>query len=169
MKKSNLFCILSIFILASICVFQSFKKKDIYIAFDDIAGYHYRFIDSTDILKTSKILITQSGTLSYQRWEIDIDSSKITKTDIAASTGIHDGKAAIKQILAGAASVQVCSTLYKNGLDQLDVILKDIEKWMENKGYKSIEEFRGKLSYANIESPALYERVQFMKYFSNYK
>ena len=112
MKKSNLFCILSIFILASICVFQSFKKKDIYIAFDDIAGYHYRFIDSTDILKTSKILITQSGTLSYQRWEIDIDSSKITKTDISTFRklvinsqhliinnygGIKDGEKALKR------------------------------------------------------------------------
>lgn len=64
-------------------MFQSFKKEDIYIAFDDIAGYHYQFLDSTDILRTNKILITQCGTLSYQRWEIAIDSSKITKTDIS--------------------------------------------------------------------------------------
>ena len=82
MKKSKLLCILSILILASICMFQSYKKEDVYIAFDDISGYRYQFIDSTDILKTSKILITQSGTLSYQWWEIDIDSTKITKTDM---------------------------------------------------------------------------------------
>lgn len=121
-----------------------------------------------DTLKfgSADIFSTPSDIRNSLRW-VGIISSKITKTDIAASTGIHDGKAAIKQILAGAASVQVCSTLYKNGLDQLDVILKDIEKWMENKGYKSIEEFRGKMSYDKIDDPLIYERSQFMRYFSS--
>ena len=31
------------------------------------------------------------------------------------------------------------------------------------------EEFKGKLNYANIKIPYMYERVQFMKYFSSYK
>ena len=35
--------------------------------------------------------------------------------DLAASTGIHDGEAVIKQLIAGADAVQVVSSLYKNG------------------------------------------------------
>ena len=82
MKKFKILCILSIIILGSICVYQFIKKEDVYIAFDDIAGYRYQFIDSTNILKTSKILIKQSGKLSYQWWELEIDSAKIAKTDL---------------------------------------------------------------------------------------
>ena len=100
------------------------------------------------------------------RW-VGIISSKVTKIDIAASTGVHDGKAAIKQILAGATAVQVCSALYKNGIDHLEVMIKDMETWMTKNGYKSINEFKGKMSYDKIEDPQIYERSQFMKYFSS--
>jgi len=121
-----------------------------------------------DTLKfgAADIFSTPSDIRNSLRW-VGIISAKITKTDIAASTGIHDGKAAIKQILAGATAVQVCSTLYKNGIDQLEVIIKDMEKWMSSKGYNSIEEFRGKMSITKIEDPQIYERSQFMKYFSS--
>jgi len=100
------------------------------------------------------------------RW-VGIVSSKIAKLDIAASTGIHDGKAAIKQILAGATAVQVCSALYKNGIDHLEIMIKDMETWMTKNGFKSINEFKGKMSYNKIDDPQIYERSQFMKYFSS--
>jgi dihydroorotate dehydrogenase (fumarate) len=44
-----------------------------------------------------------------------------------------------------------------------------MEEWMMQSNYERTEDFRGKLNYANIGNPLLYERVQFMKYFSNYK
>ena len=92
----------------------------------------------------------------------------VEKIDIAASTGIHDGIAAIKQILAGAKAVQVCSVLYKKGDEQIKVMRDEIEAWMLKKGFKSIEEFRGSLNYRKIPDPTIYERAQFMKYFSSY-
>jgi len=92
----------------------------------------------------------------------------VEKIDIAASTGIHDGKAVIKQILAGAKAVQLCSVLYKKGPEQLKVISGELENWMKKKGYKNIEAFRGKLNYHKIPDPSVYERSQFMKYFSSY-
>lgn len=100
------------------------------------------------------------------RW-VGIISSKISDLDIAASTGVHDGKAVVKQILAGANAVQVCSTLYKNGIGHLESIIKEIEEWMSKHGYNNIDEFRGKMSYAKIDDPLVYERSQFMKYFSS--
>ncbi|HSH50916.1 MAG TPA: hypothetical protein VK982_04250, partial [Bacteroidales bacterium] len=100
------------------------------------------------------------------RW-VGIVSSKISGLDIAASTGIHDGKAVVKQILAGAKVVQVCSTLYKNGIAQLENIIQDIESWMDKQGFEHIDEFRGIMSYNKIEDPLVYERSQFMKYFSS--
>ncbi len=98
------------------------------------------------------------------RW-IAIMSDKI-KIDLAATTGIWDGKTIIKQILAGAKAIQISSVLYKNGFNVITEMLKDIESWMQSKGYNSINHFRGRLSMQNIDSPAAFERIQFMKYFS---
>jgi len=114
----------------------------------------------------AEVFSSPSDIRNSLRW-VGIISSKVTKTDIAASTGIHDGKAAVKQLLAGAKVVQVCSSLYKNGIDHLGTIIKDIETWMNKHGYKSIDEFRGKMSYDKIDDPLIYERSQFMKYFSS--
>lgn len=115
---------------------------------------------------SSEVFSTPSDIRNSLRW-VGIISSKIAHLDVAASTGVHDGNAVVKQILAGASAVQVCSTLYKNGIDHLENILKEIEDWMNKKGFKNIEEFKGKMSYAKIEDPLVYERSQFMKYFSS--
>jgi dihydroorotate dehydrogenase (fumarate) len=87
--------------------------------------------------------------------------------DLAAATGIHNAEAAIKQLLAGATTVQITSALYKNGFDQITKIVEGIKDWMEPHNFKSIDDFRGKLSQKNVENPAVFERVQFMKLYSN--
>lgn len=86
--------------------------------------------------------------------------------DLAASTGVHDGEAVIKQILAGASAVQVASALYKNGNDYLPKMLNTIHNWMEKKGFNYIDQFKAKLSQDKASNPEVYERLQFMKYFS---
>jgi dihydroorotate dehydrogenase (fumarate) len=86
--------------------------------------------------------------------------------DLVASTGIHNYESAVKQILAGATAVQMVSTLYKHGLNQINEAVTGMEKWMDGKGFKTVEEFRGKLSQANVPNPAEFERVQFMKLYS---
>lgn len=86
--------------------------------------------------------------------------------DLAASTGVHDGNAVIKQLLAGAQAVQVVSVLYQKGVDYVREMTATLEKWMASHQYSSLSDFRGKLSQAKADNPAVYERVQFMKYFS---
>ena len=46
-------------------------------------------------------------------------------------------------------------------------VLTCVEEWMHQAHYQSLSQFQGKLNYANIPNPAMYERSQFMKYFSN--
>lgn len=97
------------------------------------------------------------------RW-IGMTSDKVS-CDLAASTGIMDGYDAIKNLLVGAKAVQVASTLYKNTGKQIGVMLNQMEQWMKHKGYTSISDIIGKLSYKNVEKPMIYERAQFMKYY----
>src|SRR5690554_182361 len=102
------------------------------------------------------------------RWTA-IVSGRVTDFDIACSYGVHSWEDNIKGILAGAGAIQLCSVLYEQGVDVVTNMLTCIEEWMLQNNYSNIEEFRGKLNYANIKSPYVYERVQFMKYFSSYK
>lgn len=86
--------------------------------------------------------------------------------DIAASTGVHDGRALIKQLLAGAKAVQIASVLYKKGFKEIGSMLDELESWMERKNFINLEQFVGRLSVKKSDNPAAFERVQFMKHFS---
>jgi len=90
------------------------------------------------------------------------------KIDISASTGIHSGDDAIKYLLAGAGTIQVCSALYKKGIGFIKEVNERIISWMEKRGFNSINQFRGKLNYSAVGNPILYERAQFMKFFSSH-
>ncbi|MCF8225548.1 MAG: dihydroorotate dehydrogenase-like protein [Bacteroidales bacterium] len=113
----------------------------------------------------SAVLSTPAEIRNSLRW-VGIISSEVDKLDIAASTGVHNGLGAVKQILAGAEAVQVCSVLYRNGVEYLRNIIAELKNWMEKKQYQSISEFKGKMNYSSIKDPAIYERAQFIKYFS---
>nr|WP_321486448.1 dihydroorotate dehydrogenase-like protein [uncultured Draconibacterium sp.] len=119
-------------------------------------------------LVASEVFSSPSDLRRSLRW-VGIVSSSVTHLDIAASTGIHNGDAVIKQLLAGAQVAQLCSTLYVNGAQVVTDMLDDLTAFMKKWNFKNIEDFRGRLSYKNIPDPMVYERSQFMKYFSNRK
>jgi dihydroorotate dehydrogenase (fumarate) len=85
------------------------------------------------------------------------------KCDLAASTGVHDGAGVIKQLLAGASVAQICSTLYLNGLEQIDRILGYLKNWMEEHDFDSVDQMRGKMSQMQSDQPELYDRLQYVK------
>ena len=114
--------------------------------------------------KSSNTFSTPAETANVLRW-IAIMSGRV-KVDIAASTGVHDGNTLIKQLLAGAKTVQLVSAIYNNGVGHLQNLLFELENWMDKKEYKTIDDFRGKLAQGSSNNPAAYERIQFMKYFS---
>lgn len=86
----------------------------------------------------------------------------LARCNLVAATGIHDYTGVVKQIMAGASAVQICTTLYMNGIEYISTILKDLEKWMKGKGYGNIDSFKGSITKAE-ENCAAFERIQFMK------
>ncbi len=119
-------------------------------------------------ITSSEVFSSPSDIRRTLRW-VGLVSSAVPKLDIAASTGIHDGSAVLKQLLAGATVAQLCSTLYINGSSIIPGMIKDMTEFMKVWNFKRLSDFRGRLSYKNIPDPLLYERSQFMKYFSNRK
>jgi dihydroorotate dehydrogenase (fumarate) len=82
---------------------------------------------------------------------------------ICSNTGIYSGADVVRMILAGADCVQVVSTLYKNKVEYIDTMLKDIHTWMESKNYQSLSDFRGNLSNLKISDPFVYKRAQYIE------
>lgn len=130
----------------AIVVFNRFYRPDIDIDSEEISRPNY--------------LSSPQEMGQPLRW-VSLFARRV-KCDIAGNTGIHDGEGMIKMLLAGAAAVQVCSTLYINGLGYIDTMLTDLNKWMAWKGYECIDDFKGKLTKQH-ENIAAFERIQFLK------
>ncbi|SMO53270.1 dihydroorotate dehydrogenase (fumarate) [Saccharicrinis carchari] len=120
-------------------------------------------IESFDIVSAPKLSSPGEYVLPL-RW-IAIMNQRIN-CDLSATTGIHNGAALIKMLLAGAASVQVASTLYKNGFAHLQTMLDELKNWMVSKEFSHLDEMRGILSQSKSIQPAGYLRIQFMKHFA---
>lgn len=140
----------------AVVLFNRFYQPDI-----DIEELNFSF-------GSASVFSQESDFRNTLRW-IGILGAQADLIDISASGGIHNGKTAVKALLAGAKTVQVCSALYKHGPAEIQKILSEIEEWMNRKKFVKLDEFRGKLNYAHVGNPAVYERSQFMRYFSNHE
>lgn len=83
---------------------------------------------------------------------------------ICANTGIFDGYDVIKMLLAGSDCVQIVSTLYLNQIEVIGKIIREIEGWMDSRGYNTIDSFKGRLSKKNSEKKLPYRRAQYMDF-----
>jgi len=128
-------------------LFNSFFQPDIDIEHEKHIK-KYNFSHQGDYKKS----LRYSGML-YQK----------IKAEICSSHGIFTGEDVIKLLLSGASSVQVVSTLYKNGIGQISKMRSEIEAWMERKEYHTLDDFRGKLSNSKLEkNPFVYKRAQYV-------
>jgi len=121
-------------------------------------------IEKEEII-SGNITTESSDNANTLRW-ISILSGQVD-CDISASTGIHTTKDVISNILVGATTVQMVSSIMKKGSSQISQILKELEAWMDSKGHLSLAAFRGKLNQKNIKNPMMLERSQFMRYFAD--
>lgn len=80
-------------------------------------------------------------------------TAKSVEIPISGVTGVMSWRGVVKNILAGATTVQVCTILYQEGYGSIRKMLDGLEEFMRRKGYKSIDAFRGKI-LEDIVSPA---------------
>lgn len=86
-----------------------------------------------------------------------------TKLSIAVSGGVWSALDAVKAIMAGASSVQVVSTLLRNGPSTLRALNEGVAKWLDEHEYTSIEELRGCMNRARCPDPTAYERANYLQ------
>ncbi len=91
-------------------------------------------------------------------------SSAVPELDLAVSTGVHDGPAAVKALLCGARAVQVCTAIHMHGYEAIAAIDRFVDEWAARHGFAAPDDFRGKMNYGNPGN-SLFQRVQYMQYF----
>ena len=60
--------------------------------------------------------------------------------------------------MAGAHAMQLVSALIRNGPRHLRVLRAELEAWMAENEWNSLDEMRGNMSFQRIPDPAAYER-----------
>ncbi|RPI01421.1 MAG: dihydroorotate dehydrogenase-like protein [Ignavibacteriae bacterium] len=91
------------------------------------------------------------------------------KASLAATSGIHTAEDVLKLTMAGADVTMMCSALLKNGPVHISNVLKNLEHWMGEHEYESMEQMKGSLSHKSIADPSSYERANYMKALNRYK
>ncbi len=137
--------------IASLVLFNRFYKPDV-------------DLDNLKIT-SSHIYSNPDENAMVLRW-VGILSGRVA-CDLAATTGIHDGKTVLKNLLVGAKAIQLASVIYHKGPAVIQTILDEMNEWLDGKGFSSVSEIIGKLRQSDLVKPLVYERAQFMKYFSD--
>ncbi len=83
--------------------------------------------------------------------------------DFAATTGIHTATDAIKMLMAGANVTMMASALFKNGIGHISVVEEEMQRWMEDNEYPSVEIMRGSMSHIKSGNASAIERAQYVK------
>ncbi len=142
---------------------------------DAVVLFNWFLVPDIDVRNLRTKSMKGTGSLHQSlRW-VGILSGRVG-CDVASSGGIQDGSDVVKQILAGASAVQVCSLFYQKGLEETANLLGELEAWMAEHKYPDLASFRGELSFKNQElslkdlgEAQAYFRSQFIKTYSGKK
>lgn len=129
--------------------------------------YNRFFEPDIDIEKLSFVAgdpFSQPGELRNVLRSTALCSHLLPQLDVAVSTGVHDGAAAVKALLCGASAVEVCSAIHYHGYEVIGQIGRFVDEWAARHGFDSLDAFRGRMDYGSSEGD-FYQRVQYMKYF----
>ncbi|WP_275096328.1 dihydroorotate dehydrogenase-like protein [Sedimenticola hydrogenitrophicus] len=122
-------------------------------------------IDSLRVMPQLR-LSSPAESLLAMRWIAMLHGR--VKLSLAATGGIHDHTGALKMLLAGADVVHLCSTLLLHGPQRLTQILRDMEAWLEESPYESVEQLKGVLSQRHAGDASAYARANYLQLLNSY-
>jgi len=115
-------------------------------------------VEQLEIVRSTRL--SDSSELSMRLRGAAAVSGRI-KGSIGITGGVHTGLDVIKATMAGAHVTQLVSALLRNGPNHLRTMRREIESWMQEHEWDSLNEMRGNMSLERIPDPAAYERANF--------
>jgi len=118
-------------------------------------------------VKPNVLLSTPQAARLPMRW-IAILYGRIS-SDLAATSGIHNGKDIVKMLMVGAKVTMMVSVLLRHGIEHIAEVEKSLIHWMEENEYESVKQMQGSLSQIHCPDESAFERAQYMKALQTYK
>ncbi len=122
-------------------------------------------LESLEIIPTLE-LSSSSEALLRIRWAALLYGR--TQMSLAVTGGFHQSSDVIKALLAGADVVHLCSVLLKQGTGRLTELLSELEHWLDEHDYDSIQQLKGSVSQQHAINPSAYERANYVQALDNY-
>jgi dihydroorotate dehydrogenase (fumarate) len=122
--------------------------------------FHRVDIDVEELEVVRTLPLSDSSELSLRLRGTAALAGRI-KGSIGITGGVHTGLDVIKATMAGAHATQLVSALLRHGPAHLGRVRQEIESWMTEHEWNSLNEMRGNMSFDKIPDPAAYERASF--------
>lgn len=90
------------------------------------------------------------------------------EVEMAISGGVHGHEDVVKCIMAGSNVAMMTSALYKYGIEHIRTTLTNLETWLSEHNYDSINDIRGRLCVYSGGNLAAFERANYMKVLKSY-
>jgi dihydroorotate dehydrogenase (fumarate) len=123
-------------------------------------------LDELEIIH-SLDLSTSSDLRLPLRW-ISILHGKVN-ADFALTSGVHSYTDVLKAMMSGAKVAMMASNLLHYGEQAIGPILSDLEAWMKEREYESIQQMQGSMSQKSVKEPAAFERANYMKVLGSFR
>jgi dihydropyrimidine dehydrogenase (NAD+) subunit PreA len=125
-----------------------------------------RAIIGVDIEKGKTLLPTYGGYSGLAIRPIGLAAvaavSQAVNIPVCGIGGISNYKHVIEYIMLGASTVQLCTSLILNGLDEISTILVNLEDWLKEREYESLNDIKGKA----LQSLRSFEEIRTLPYVS---
>jgi len=131
---------------AGVSLFNRFFQPDIDLA-------------TLDVVDRVQLSTSADGLLAM-RWIAILRGQ--TPITLAASGGIHTAGDALKMLLAGADVTHVASGILLNGPGVITQMLVDLQAWLGEREYDSVEQLKGSMSQRNHPDPSAFARSAYL-------
>ena len=91
------------------------------------------------------------------------------QADLAVTGGVHTAEDVLKAMMAGANVAMMTSALLERGPDHVRTVLANLERWMEEHEYESVQQMRGSMSQKSVAQPAAFERANYIRVLHSYE
>ena len=128
-------------------LFNRFYQPDIDIELLDVVP-RLELSSSSDLLLRLRWLAMLSGRIN---------------ASLAVTGGVHTAVDAIKALMAGADAVQMVSALLRRGPEHLRTVREEMERWLQEHEYDSLQQMRGSMNLARSPDPSALERSNYIR------
>lgn len=112
------------------------------------------------------VLSTSQEALLRIRWTAIL--SDHLDCSLAVTGGMHNHEDILKALMAGADVTHMCSALLRQGPDLIATVLQQLQDWLEQHEYDSVQQLKGSISRNKAMDPTAYERANYMSVLDSY-